>query len=86
MKLCRDMDVADAFDDKDVERVLSFATDNCDAARDLRLVLDLLVQANLHELDEDGSDEEYEHKSEAKTALFMLATDWSKRLEVKRGA
>jgi len=49
---------------------------NCDPARQLRKILDLLVQANLHELDEDDSDEAYARKTDAETWLFALATDW----------
>lgn len=62
------------YDELDVSNALAFSKDNCDAARALSMLLDALVDANMQEADEDGSDEEAERSSAAKIFLFQLAT------------
>ena len=51
----------------------------CEPAQKLRKVLDLLVQADLHEQRDETDDEVYASISEAKTSLFQIATAWELR-------
>ena len=60
------------YNEKDIDNILSYAQDNCDAARALTKVLDALVDYNHQEA--DSSDEEQDIKSEASIFLFKLAT------------
>lgn len=59
----------------DAERLMLWIDGaNCDAGRAACEIVDALVDANMQEADEDGTDEEYERAAKAKTLLFQLAT------------
>jgi hypothetical protein len=63
----------------DEARTIVELSAKCDQGQALHRVLDLLVDADLdnHILDNKLTDEEYETKTEAETALFLLATNWA---------
>lgn len=64
------------YDELDVNNILSFSKDNCDAGRALSMLLDALVDANFQEADDMlDAEEEHERSSAAKMFLWKLATN-----------
>jgi len=58
----------------EVGAIVEASRADSDEGRALRTVLRLLVEANMQEADEDGSDSEYERRARAEASLFALAT------------
>ncbi len=57
-----------------VERIVSRADARCDSGAALRELLDLLVDADLHEEADESTDAALDKISRAKTILFSIAT------------
>ena len=66
-------------DNFDVEVVMMNADWNCDAARSLRDLLDILLLADFDDYNLEPTDETYEQIAQAKFDLFLLANAWRKK-------